>query len=91
MRKRDPREGVTTKALRRDSSREEGPAMMTAEEKALWEQAVRVLRQNTVTTNSPAAGRVPAAEAGGRVASRREGAERSLYGGYLPATPRSGA
>jgi hypothetical protein len=33
---------------------------MTAKERTLWEQAVRVLRQNTVTTKTPAARRAPA-------------------------------
>lgn len=33
---------------------------MTAKERTLWEQAVRVLRQNTVTTKAPAARRAPA-------------------------------
>jgi hypothetical protein len=32
---------------------------MTAKERTLWEQAVRVLRQNIVTTKAPAARRVP--------------------------------
>ncbi len=35
---------------------------MTSRERTLWEQAVRVLKQNTVTTKVPAANRVSAGD-----------------------------
>jgi hypothetical protein len=44
---------------------------MTAKEKALWEQAVRVLRQNSVTTKASAAGQMPPVGVRGRGASQR--------------------
>jgi hypothetical protein len=34
---------------------------MTSKEKKLWEQAIRVLRQNSVTVRAPAAEQAPAA------------------------------
>ena len=51
---------------------------MTAKEKALWEEAVRVLRQNAVTIEAPAAERVQEVRLVGRLYRRGEGVERSL-------------
>ena len=41
---------------------------MTSKEKKLWEQAIRILRQNSVTVRAPAAAQAPAAEAPRRAA-----------------------
>jgi hypothetical protein len=51
---------------------------MTAKEKALWEEAVRVLGQNAVTVEAPSAKRVPEVGLVGRLYRRGEGIERSL-------------
>ena len=51
---------------------------MTAKEKALWEEAVRVLRQNAVTIEAPATERVHEVGFVGKLSRRGEGIERSL-------------